>query len=76
MPRKRYSNQEAFFKKLGQRIKELRIERGYTQEDMMEYGLSCRFYQRIEAGKPIHMKTVLKIADAFGLKVSELIVNL
>lgn len=73
MPRKRYANPDDFFIKLGLRVKELRLERNLTQEDMMQHDFSCRFYQRIEAGKPIHMKTVLKLADAFGVRASELL---
>ena len=73
---KRYKKPDVFFKKLGKRIKELRLDRELTQEDMMDLGFAYRFYQRIEAGKPIHMKTVLKIADAFGVKVDELVKSL
>lgn len=73
MARKRYDNPDEFFKKFGARIRELRLERELTQEDMMDFDFSYRFYQRIEAGKPIHMKTVLKLADAFEMKVEDLL---
>jgi transcriptional regulator with XRE-family HTH domain len=75
MARPVYDNDEKFFKKLGARIKELRLERGKTQEDMM----SCfplRFYQRIEAGKSIHMKTALKVCNAFGITLEKLFKDL
>ncbi|OGQ44867.1 MAG: hypothetical protein A3H42_02595 [Deltaproteobacteria bacterium RIFCSPLOWO2_02_FULL_46_8] len=71
----RYGNQDKFFRALGVAIKKLRIKAGLTQEDMMDFGFSVRFYQRIEAGKPVHMKTVLKLADALGVSLKQLFVN-
>ena len=56
----RYRNEERFFKAF------------LTQEDMMDFGFSVRFYQRIEAGKPIHMRTVLKLADALDVSLKQL----
>ena len=67
-----YSNQTKFFKLFGARVKKLRLKAGLTQEDMMDFGFSVRFYQRIEAGKPIHMKTVFKLADALGISLKQL----
>ncbi len=61
-----------FFKQFGNRCKEIRLKKGLTQEDMADYGFSTRFYQRIEAGKPIHFKTVLKLSQVFSMPLSEL----
>lgn len=61
-----------FFKKFGQRVKEIRLKKGLTQEQMADHDFSTRFYQRIEAGKPIHLKTALKLAKVFNMKLSEL----
>lgn len=63
---------EKEFKKLGQRCKELRLARGLTQEDMVDFGFSTRFYQRIEAGKPIHLRTVFKLAKCFKVPTASL----
>lgn len=60
------------FKKLGNRIKTIRLKKGVTQEAMINEGFSLRFYQRIEAGKPTTLKTLLKIANIFDLSLSEL----
>lgn len=76
MAKKQSTNPEKFFKKFGARVKQLRLDRDWTQEDMFSLGFSYRFYQRIEAGKPIHMRTVLKLADAFGIPVKELLSDL
>ena len=50
---------------LGRRVRELRLERQMTQEDMMEHGFSVRHYQRIEAGWPATFSTICKLARAF-----------
>ena len=50
-----------FFAALGQRIQTLRKRRGYSQEDMISFGYTVRYWQRIEAGKPITLRTLLRI---------------
>ena len=50
-----------FFAALGQRIQMLRKRRGYSQEDMISFGYTVRYWQRIEAGKPITLRTLLRI---------------
>jgi len=66
----------AFFVSLGARLKQIREERGWRQEDMLTHGISLRHWQRIEAGKSITVTTLLKIADAFNVPPSELIADL
>jgi transcriptional regulator with XRE-family HTH domain len=50
-----------FFAALGQRIQTLRKRCGYSQEDMISFGYTVRYWQRIEAGKPITLRTLLRI---------------
>lgn len=57
-----------FFKDLGQRVRELRRKRGYSQEDMISYGFSARHWQQIEAGRPITMTTLLRICSVMRVK--------
>lgn len=65
---------DRFLRRLGKRIKELRIERGLTQEDMMDFGFAWRRYQRIEAGQqPITLRTAYRLARAFKVTVADLI---
>ena len=59
-----------FFKALGQRVKKLRKERGHSQEDMIAFGFSARHWQQIEAGRPITMTTLLRICDAFKVRIA------
>jgi transcriptional regulator with XRE-family HTH domain len=55
-----------FFAGLGQRIQALRKRRGYSQEDMISFGYTVRYWQRIEAGKPITLRTLLRICNILG----------
>ena len=58
-----------FFAALGQRIQTLRKRRGYSQEDMIAFGYTVRYWQRIEAGKPITLRTLLRICRALGISI-------
>lgn len=66
----------AFYAALGRRLKALREERGWRQEDMLSHGFSLRHWQRIEHGKSIRLTTLLRIADAFALPPETLIADL
>ena len=59
------ANQHKFFLRLASRVRELRIKRGYSQEDMISYNFSARHWQQIEAGRPITVSTLLRICAAF-----------
>lgn len=62
-----------FFKSLGARIRELRQGAGYSQEDMISHGYSVRYWQKIEAGKPITLRTLLRICLLFATPMSEVV---
>jgi predicted nucleic acid-binding Zn ribbon protein len=52
-----------FFRALGQRIRELQVKSGYSQEDMIGFGFSARHWQQVEAGRPITVTTLLRIVS-------------
>jgi transcriptional regulator with XRE-family HTH domain len=55
------------------RIKSLRIGRGWTQEDLVaKSGRSISTIQRAEAGKPLSAKTIASIAAAFNVPATDL----
>ena len=54
---------------VGKRVRQLRLERGLTQEDMADYGFALRQYQRIEAGTSVTLTTLWKLACAFDVPV-------
>lgn len=62
-----------FFKGLGARIKELRQKAGYSQEDMLSYGYSVRYWQKVEAGKPITLRTLLRVCRIFAAPMSDVV---
>jgi transcriptional regulator with XRE-family HTH domain len=64
--------EEKFFKALGQRIRTLRKKHEYSQEDMIDFGFSARHWQQIESGRPITVRTLLRIARIFQIPVADL----
>jgi transcriptional regulator with XRE-family HTH domain len=62
-----------FFKGLGARIKQLREHAGYSQEDMLSHGYSVRYWQKIEAGKPITLRTLLRICRLFSTPMCDVV---
>jgi len=57
------------------KILSLREEHGYTQEDMTDFELSLRQYQRMEqdATTIVSLWQIYKIANAYGLTIHELL---
>ena len=67
------ANQQRFFLSLGRRVRQLRRERGHSQEDMIAQGFSARHWQQIEAGRPITVSTLLRICAALETSVEALV---
>ena len=69
-------NKEQFQKRLGKRIRELRDEKGLTQEDFddgTDYGVTSRAIQAIESGrKDVRSFTLHKIATRLGVEIGDL----
>ena len=66
-------NDAAFFRALGNRVREIRKRKGLSQEDMIGYGFSARHWQQIEAGRPITVKTLLRICESFDVPLVRLV---
>ena len=64
---------QRFYRALGQRVRELRKKKGYTQEDMISFGFGLRHWQQIEAGYPINVSTLLRICEAFGVRMWQIV---
>ena len=43
---------------------------------MIGFGFSARHWQQIEAGRPITVTTLLRICDAFSIRVGQLVEGL
>ncbi len=70
------TDERRFFKALGQRIRQLRKKRGYSQEDMISFGFSARHWQQVEAGRPITVRTLLRICSAFKVRMDQIVAGL
>jgi transcriptional regulator with XRE-family HTH domain len=66
---------QQFQRKLSARIKELRLAHGYKQEDMLEFELSLRQYQRMEQDPQsiVSLWQLYKLAKAFDIEVNDLV---
>ena len=59
--------------KLGNRIKALRIQNGYTSYETFayEHDIARAQFGRYEKGEDIRFSTLIKVINAFGLTVEE-----
>jgi hypothetical protein len=64
---------EEYLKKLGQRIKDLRIKAGYKSYEYFayEHNISRAQFGRYENGQDLRISSLLKIVNAFGLTMEE-----
>lgn len=69
----RLPSDKIFLKKLGLKLREIRISKGWTLEDAEEHGWSnWRHLQKIETGKNITILTLIKISKLYKIRPSEL----
>lgn len=63
-----------FRRKFADRVRALRERRGLRQDEMEEYGVPWKTFQMLEQGQgnPT-VQTLLKVADAFDVTLSELL---
>jgi transcriptional regulator with XRE-family HTH domain len=71
----KYSRHEAGIKKFGLQVKELRLQKGFSQEELAwETGLEFSQINRIENGKiNTSISNIFIIAKALGVKPMELL---
>jgi hypothetical protein len=60
-------------KKLGERIRTLRIEKGYTSYEYFayEHDISRAQFGRYERGEDLRFSSLVKVANAFGMTLEE-----
>lgn len=69
-----YDNQsKEYLKKLGSRIKELRIKAGYSSYEFFAYDHNIQRAQwgRYENGQDLKFSSLVKVVEAFDLTLSE-----
>ena len=66
-------SKEAAIKKLGERIKELRIKKGYTSYEYFayEHEISRAQFGRYERGEDLRFSSLLKVANALEIPLEE-----
>jgi DNA-binding Xre family transcriptional regulator len=69
------ANYARFFRGLGHEIRAARTAHEWTQEDMISHGFSVRHWQRMEAGQPINMVTLLRVCDALEVPVEQVVAS-
>jgi transcriptional regulator with XRE-family HTH domain len=64
---------DATLKKLGERIKQLRIERGYSSYEYFayEFEISRAQFGRYENGQDLRFSSLIKVINAFGITLEE-----
>lgn len=66
-------NYNFLYQKFGNRIEEIRKQKGLTQEELAEKaGLHRAYFWDIESGRNISIKTAYKVAKALGISLKEL----
>jgi hypothetical protein len=66
-------NYRLFFRDLGKEIKAIRTAREMSQEDMIYHGFTVRHWQRMEAGEPFTVISLLRICEAFQIPIENLV---
>ena len=64
---------EEVLKRLGKRIKEIRIAKGYSSYEYFayEHNISRAQYGRYEKGEDLRFSTLAKVINAFGMTMNE-----
>lgn len=66
-------SKDAVLKKLGERIKEIRISKGYTSYEYFayEHNISRAQFGRYERGEDLRFSTLIRIVSAFDMTFEE-----
>ncbi len=73
MAEENFTDKKIVLKQLGQRIKALRIDKGYTSYEYFayEHNISRAQFGRYERGEDLRFSTLIKIVNAFDLTLEE-----
>ena len=65
---------EDFVEAIAKRLRELRIERGYSKRRFAaEHGYYLSHWHKIESGEKMSLHTLLKVANSFNMSLAELV---
>lgn len=70
-------NYEQFLAALGERIKQIRKERGLTHRALVtDHGFHLTGVQRIERGEGISIPTLLRLCEVYQVRIDELVAGI
>jgi transcriptional regulator with XRE-family HTH domain len=66
-------NSEEYLERVGKRIRELRIKRGYSNYEHFAYdhNISRAQFGRYEKGQDLRLSSLIKVVNAFGITLQE-----
>ena len=71
------SSEEKFLKAIGERLRSIRLEKGWTLEQAEEHGWpNWRHLQKIESGKNFTLLTLRNLSKLYKKSVSEILADL
>ncbi len=72
-PQFEHLDKDIVLKKMGARIKALRIKHGYTSYEYFAYdhNISCAQFGRYEKGQDLRVSSLIKIVNAFNISLQE-----
>jgi transcriptional regulator with XRE-family HTH domain len=63
-----------FLKKVGLKLRSLRVQRGWTLEDTEEHGwVSWQHLQKLEAGKNMNLATIFRLSKLYKVHPWEIL---
>ncbi len=76
-PKKKELDVDESLKKLGERIKQLRIEKGYSSYEYFAYdhNISRAQFGRYESGQDLRFSSLIKVLNAFDITLQEFFVE-
>ncbi len=76
--KKQYITESEYYQRLGQRIKQLRIDADFTSAESFarEYSIGRTQYLAYEKGKNMTLETMIRIARVHEMTVEELIIGI
>lgn len=68
-----YSDREALYRKIGERMREIRIAKGYKNYEKFAYDndIPRAQYGRYERGTDLKLSSLLKVLDGFDMTLEE-----
>lgn len=68
-----YSDRDALYKKIGERMREIRIAKGYKNYEKFAYDndIPRAQYGRYERGTDLKLSSLLKVLDGFDMTLEE-----